>query len=95
MERLGGEDQGQRTSMWTVAAASLTGAFLEWYDFLLYGTAAALVFNQLFFPNVAPLIGTLAALATFGSATWLDPWVASSSGTSATGSVAKRCWSSP
>lgn len=52
--------------MRTVAASSMAGAFLEWYDFLLYGTAAALVFNELFFPTVTPLIGTLAALATFG-----------------------------
>ena len=66
MENLGSEDQGQRVPMRTVALSSMAGAFLEWYDFLLYGTAAALVFNELFFPTVSPLIGTLAALATFG-----------------------------
>ncbi|GAB3455727.1 MFS transporter [Streptomonospora sediminis] len=49
-----------------VVAASLSGALLEWYDFNLYGLSAALVFNELFFPDADPLIGTLASLATFG-----------------------------
>jgi MHS family shikimate/dehydroshikimate transporter-like MFS transporter len=53
-------------SMPRVAAASMSGALLEWYDFNLYGISAALVFNKLFFPNIDPLLGTLAALATFG-----------------------------
>jgi len=48
-----------------VALASLIGTSIEWYDFFLYGTAAALVFNKLFFPNFDPLIGTIAAFATF------------------------------
>src|SRR5512138_680208 len=48
-----------------VAFASLIGTTIEWYDFFLYGTAAALVFNRLFFPNANPLMGTLAAFATF------------------------------
>ena len=66
MERLGGEDVGQRASIRQVVFASLIGTTIEWYDFFVYGTAAALVFNQLFFPNVDPVIGTLAAFATFG-----------------------------
>ena len=48
-----------------VVAASFIGTTIEWYDFFLYGTAAALVFNELFFPNAEPVIGTLAALATY------------------------------
>jgi metabolite-proton symporter len=48
-----------------VIAASLVGTSLEWYDFFLYGTASALVFNKLFFPNFDPLVGTLLAFATY------------------------------
>ena len=48
-----------------VALASLIGTSIEWYDYFLYGTAAALVFNKLFFPSYDPLIGTLLAFATF------------------------------
>jgi len=48
-----------------VALASLIGTSIEWYDFFLYGTAAALVFNKLFFPQFDPLTGTIAAFATF------------------------------
>lgn len=48
-----------------VIAASLIGTSLEWYDFFLYGTASALVFNQLFFPQFDPAVGTLLAFATF------------------------------
>jgi metabolite-proton symporter len=47
-----------------VIVASLIGTSLEWYDFFLYGTAAALVFNQLFFPSFEPAVGTLLAFAT-------------------------------
>lgn len=49
----------------TIAFAGSIGTIIEWYDFLIYGTAAALVFNSQFFPNVDPRIGTLAALSTF------------------------------
>jgi metabolite-proton symporter len=48
-----------------VIVASLVGTSLEWYDFFLYGTAAALVFNTLFFPSFDPLVGTLLAFATY------------------------------
>jgi MHS family shikimate/dehydroshikimate transporter-like MFS transporter len=54
-------------SMKKVAGASFIGALVEWYDFFLYGTAAALIFNKLFFPNFDPLVGTLVAFATFGA----------------------------
>ena len=52
-------------SMRRVVMASVIGTTVEWYDFLLYGTAAALIFNRLFFPAFDPLMGTLAALASF------------------------------
>jgi MFS family permease len=48
-----------------VALASSLGATIEWYDFFIYGTASALVFNKLFFTNLPPEVGTLVALATF------------------------------
>ncbi|WP_206956074.1 shikimate transporter [Trinickia acidisoli] len=48
------------------AIGSAVGAVVDWYDFLLYGIVAALVFNTAFFPKVSPTMGTLAAFATFG-----------------------------
>src|SRR4051812_16804126 len=55
----------QASSVRRVIVASLVGTSLEWYDFFIYGTAAALVFNQLFFPGFDPLVGTLLAFTTF------------------------------
>ncbi|MFG2331323.1 MFS transporter [Streptomyces sp. NPDC048604] len=51
--------------MGRLAAASLAGTAVEFYDFFVYGTAAALVLGPLFFPTFSPLAGTLAALGTF------------------------------
>ncbi|WP_286933722.1 shikimate transporter [Leclercia sp. UBA5958] len=48
------------------ALGSFAGAVVDWYDFLLYGITAALVFNSEFFPQIGPAMGTLAAFATFG-----------------------------
>jgi MHS family shikimate/dehydroshikimate transporter-like MFS transporter len=58
-------DVPKKASIGTIAAASSIGTIIEWYDFLIYGMAAALVFNKLFFPNVSPIIGTIAALGTY------------------------------
>jgi MHS family shikimate/dehydroshikimate transporter-like MFS transporter len=65
-ERLGGQRSGETQSLRQVALASFIGTAIEWYDFFLYGTAAALIFNELFFPTAEPTVGTLAAFATFG-----------------------------
>ncbi len=53
------------SSVRRVIVASLIGTSLEWYDYFIYGIAAALVFNKLFFPSFEPLVGTLLAFATF------------------------------
>ncbi|KRE72758.1 MFS transporter [Arthrobacter sp. Soil762] len=56
------------TSMARVAVASSMGSIIEFYDFLIYGTAAALVFPQVFFPALGPAAGTLASFGTFAVA---------------------------
>ncbi len=48
------------------ALSSFAGAVVDWYDFLLYGIVAALIFKDQFFPSIDANMGTLAALATFG-----------------------------
>ncbi|RKT55591.1 MFS transporter [Saccharothrix australiensis] len=53
------------TQLPVIAASSLAGTAVEWYDFFLYGTASALVFNELFFPASDPMVGTLLAFATY------------------------------
>ncbi len=58
-------DHGQSRK---VAFASLLGTTTEYYDFFIYGTAAALVFNQLFFPSYDTFVGTLLSFATFAVA---------------------------
>ena len=65
MERIGGEDTGLPTSIRKVVVASFIGTTIEWYDFFIYTTAAALVLPQLFFPSFEPLAGTLASFATY------------------------------
>ena len=66
-EKVAGQSNaGMKGEHVKVAFASLIGTAIEWYDFFLYGTAAALVFNKLFFPQFNPMVGTIVAFATFG-----------------------------
>ncbi|WP_341962796.1 MFS transporter [Pseudomonas sp. RC10] len=50
-----------------VLIASVVGSVFEWYDFIIYGIASALIFNTLFFPNSTPLVGTIAAFGTYAA----------------------------
>jgi MFS transporter, MHS family, shikimate and dehydroshikimate transport protein len=80
----------RRGGMATVVFASSVGTIIEWYDFFIYGAAAALVFNTLFFPNIDPLAGTLASLATF-SVGFIARSAGPSSAISAIGAAARSC----
>ncbi|MDN7242929.1 MFS transporter [Planococcus sp. N028] len=57
-----------------VLIASLVGSSIEWFDYFLYGTVAALVFNQLFFVNEDPTVGLLLAYASFALAFFIRPF---------------------
>jgi MFS family permease len=48
-----------------IGIAVMIGALIEWYDFLIYATASALVFPQVFFPNVSPTLGSVVAFSSF------------------------------
>src|ERR1700681_4367480 len=55
----------ERSKMNSIVFASCFGTIIEWYDFLIYATAATLIFNKAFFPTFDPLAGTLAALGSY------------------------------
>lgn len=65
--------QADKKNLRRVAAASLIGTTIEYYDFFIYGTAAALVFPRVFFPEVDPAVGTIASFATFAVAFFARP----------------------
>jgi MFS family permease len=55
------------TQLRRAVASSYIGSLIEYYDFLLYSTASALVFNKVFFANLDPVLGTVASLGTFAT----------------------------
>ena len=60
-----GGDSSLKSNMRKVALTALAGTSIEWYDFFLYGVAAATVFPQRFFPQSDPFIGTLLCFSTY------------------------------
>jgi len=61
------EDPGRLATVRRIAVASLIGTTIEWYDFLIYGAMAGLIFNAQFFPSSDPLVSTLLAYGTFAA----------------------------
>ncbi|MCZ0874130.1 MFS transporter [Peribacillus sp. AS_2] len=64
----------EKKQMRRILVASLVGSSIEWFDYFLYGTVAALVFNQLFFVNEDPTIGLLLSYASFALAFFIRPF---------------------
>src|SRR5258708_26429166 len=59
------ESTSSTTEIKRVVVSSVIGTAVEWYDFLVYGMATALVFNKLFFPLSDPALGIIAAFGTY------------------------------
>jgi MFS family permease len=59
------DESGHKRQVRLAAVASVVGTSIEWYDFFLYGTAAAIVFPAVFFPKSSPYAGTLESFATY------------------------------
>jgi MHS family metabolite:H+ symporter-like MFS transporter len=78
-----------------VAVSGWLGTAMEFMDFQLYSLAAALVFNEIFFPNVSPAIGLIAAMATYGVGYVARLAAPSSSAGWVTGSAGRRSSTSP
>lgn len=66
------EDTAPR-SMGRISFASFVGTAIEYYDFYIYGTAAALVFPTVFFPEMSPTMATIASFGTFAVAFFSRP----------------------
>lgn len=75
--------------------SSFIGTVIEWYEFFIYGAAAALVFGKLFFPQSSPLAGTMAAFGTFAVGFIARPLEGSYSAISVIVLGAARCLSQP
>ena len=64
----------KRNSVFTVISASMVGTMIEYFDFYAYGTAAAMYFPKVFFPNLTPVIASILSLLTFGVAFLARPF---------------------
>ncbi len=56
---------GSQANLGKAVTAATVGTVIEWYDYALYGAASGVIINKLFFPNLSPTTGVLAAFATF------------------------------
>ena len=82
-------------SLRRIVLSSIIGTAVEWYDFFIYATATALVFNKLFFPVSVASLSSIAAFATYAVGFFARPSAPPSSATTAIGSAAKPCWPPP
>lgn len=85
----------EAASLRRILWSSVIGTAVEWYDFLIYGAATALVFNKVFFAAGNPTLATIAAFGTYAVGFWRGRLVRRSSANTATGSGARRCSRSP
>ena len=75
-----------------IAAACMVGTAVEFYDFYIYGTAAALTFPTVFFPNLSATMATVASMGTFAAAFVSRPLVGPFLAISVTASAARPHW---
>ena len=71
-EDAGASEEPTASKAW-VAAATMIGTTIEWYDFFIFGAATALVFNKIFFPSFDPVVATLASFSTFAVGLFARP----------------------
>jgi hypothetical protein len=91
----GSGHQVDRRNLRTAAWGGLIGTALEQYDFVIYGTATAIIFNRIFFPNAEPAIAISPASRPTRSGSWPGRWAGCSSPATGTASGASSCWSRP
>ena len=84
-----------RKNLRTAAWGGLIGTALEQYDFVIYGTATAIVFNRIFFPNAGPGSGSSPGSRRTRWASWPARWVGCSSPATGIGSAGSSSWSRP
>jgi hypothetical protein len=87
-----GTQEAPERSILTVALTALAGSSIEWYDFFIYGTAAALVFPGLFFPGFGDTGATILSYSTFAVGFVARPVGVSFSATSGTRSGTRGRW---